>query len=80
MKNPNSWVRLEAINVLDRLDTAAREALPALKAALTDKEPYVVRVAKHAVEAFGIHEDSQTPARKPAGKAKAKAKAKAVKL
>jgi HEAT repeat protein len=54
MNDPNDWTRLAAIEVLDRLDDAARPALETLKKALTDKNPYVVRVAAHAVEPFGI--------------------------
>jgi uncharacterized sulfatase len=54
MKDPNDWTRLAAIEALDRLDDAARPILETLKNALTDKNPYVIRVAKHAVEPFGI--------------------------
>lgn len=46
------WARVAAINVLDRLDTAAADAAPVLERALDDPEPYVVRVAEHAVKAF----------------------------
>jgi uncharacterized sulfatase len=55
MKEPNEWVRLQAINVLDRLDESARPAVAAFKTALGDSNQYVVRVAEHALEAFGIH-------------------------
>jgi hypothetical protein len=48
----NDWVRLAAINVLDRLDDRAAGAGPSLRAALEDANPYVVRVAEHAVKAF----------------------------
>jgi hypothetical protein len=54
MNDRNEWVRLQAINVLDRLDGAARPALSALKSALSDPNSYVVRVAEHALEPFGI--------------------------
>lgn len=53
MDDPNAWVRLEAINVLDRLDERAKVAEPRLRQALDDPEPYVVRVAHHALEPFG---------------------------
>ncbi|GIW79618.1 MAG: sulfatase [Gemmatales bacterium] len=49
LQDPNEWVRLQAINVLDRIDEHGRPALPAMKAALKDKNSYVVRVAQHAV-------------------------------
>jgi HEAT repeat protein len=53
MRDPNGWARLAAINVLDRLDGRAAPAEAALRDALDDENPYVVRVAEHAVEAFG---------------------------
>jgi uncharacterized sulfatase len=58
----NEWVRLQAINVLDRLDQGARPALGALKKALGDSNSYVVRVAEHALEPFGLR--PPTPASK----------------
>jgi N-sulfoglucosamine sulfohydrolase len=54
MKDRNEWVRLQAINVLDRLDEDARPALATLKSALDDPNAYVVRVAEHALEPFGL--------------------------
>jgi hypothetical protein len=55
------WVRLRAINVLDRLDEDARPALPSLKAAIDDPNSYVVRVAEHALEPFGVRPRRQSP-------------------
>jgi hypothetical protein len=52
MSDKNPWVRLQAINVLDRIDEHARPAEEAIVAALKDENEYVVRVAKHAVEVF----------------------------
>jgi uncharacterized sulfatase len=54
MKDSNEWVRLQAINVLDRMDEAALPALDTLKAAVSDPNAYVDRVAEHALETFGI--------------------------
>jgi uncharacterized sulfatase len=48
----NEWVRLRAINVLDRLDGLAAPAGPAIRKALEDPNNYVVRVAEHAIEAL----------------------------
>ncbi|MGE3804173.1 MAG: sulfatase-like hydrolase/transferase [Gemmataceae bacterium] len=48
MKDPNEWVRLAAINHLDRLGDKAKGAEDAIRAALKDKNSYVVRVAEHA--------------------------------
>jgi uncharacterized sulfatase len=59
LKDRNEWARLQAINVLDRIDDEARPALPALKAALEDSNEYVVRVAEHALQAFGIRTREQ---------------------
>jgi arylsulfatase A-like enzyme len=56
MEDRNEWVRLQAINVLDRIDGHARPALPAVRKALQDANGYVVRVAQHAVEAFASAE------------------------
>ena len=53
MGSDNEWVRLRAINALDRLDGRAAPAESALREALEDPNDYVVRVAEHAVEAFG---------------------------
>ena len=52
LADDNPAVRLQAINVLDRLDERARPALEAIKNAKTDGNPYVVRVAEHALRAF----------------------------
>ncbi|MAF65531.1 MAG: sulfatase [Planctomycetes bacterium] len=50
LAGPNEWARLEAVQVLDELDEAARPALPALEAALTDQpNKYIVRVANRAL-------------------------------
>jgi uncharacterized sulfatase len=61
MEDENEWVRLQAINALDRLDQEARPALAALQAALRDPNSYVVRVAEHALEPFGLR-PATTPA------------------
>ena len=53
LKDVNPWVRLQSIQVLDRLGDAARPALEALKAARADGNEYVVRVAEHAVGQLG---------------------------
>jgi uncharacterized sulfatase len=45
----NEWVRLAAVNVLDRLDEHARPAREVLDKARTDKNQYIVRVAEHAL-------------------------------
>jgi uncharacterized sulfatase len=49
-KDRNEWVRLQAVNTLDRLDEDARPALVDLKSALNDSNSYVALVAKHALE------------------------------
>ena len=50
--DPNEWVRLRALNAIDRLDDRAGTAEAAIREALDDPNAYVVRVAKHAIEAF----------------------------
>lgn len=50
LKNENEFARLMAAQALDELGEAARPALPALVAALEDKNNYVGRVATHAVQ------------------------------
>jgi uncharacterized sulfatase len=59
LKDRNEWVRLQAINDLDRIDDEARPALQALKAALEDSNEYVGRVAEHTLQAFGIRARGQ---------------------
>lgn len=52
LHDPQEWVRLQTINVLDRID---REALPlagSIQGALQDENDYVKRVAEHAMNAF----------------------------
>lgn len=49
LKDGNEWVRLQAINVLDRIDEHARPALAEFERALKDENGYVVRVAEHAL-------------------------------
>jgi uncharacterized sulfatase len=61
MQDKNEWVRLQAVNALDRLDQDARPALAVLQAALGDSNSYVVRVAEHALEPFGMR-PAATPA------------------
>lgn len=50
LKHDNDWVRLAAVNVLDRLGDKARAFLPQIKAAAKDSNPYVVRVVNHALK------------------------------
>jgi N-sulfoglucosamine sulfohydrolase len=50
VQDDNEWVRLYAANVLDRLGDRARPAAEALRKAREDKNPYVVRVAEHALQ------------------------------
>jgi len=52
LQNDNEWVRLHAANVLDRLGEQARPALDLFRALMNDRNQYVVRVAKHAVESL----------------------------
>lgn len=49
LKDENEWVRLMAINVLDRIGEHARPALDLLEQAQKDPNNYVTRVAEHAV-------------------------------
>jgi N-sulfoglucosamine sulfohydrolase len=53
LKHDNDWVRLQAINIVDRIGERGRPALPVLKEALDDSNGYVGRVAEHAVERLG---------------------------
>jgi HEAT repeat protein len=50
LDDPQEWVRLYAINALDRLDEKARDVLPRMQKSLQDKNQYVVRVAEHALQ------------------------------
>ena len=52
LRHDNEWVRLAAINVLDRMGDKARPALEDFRKALKDTNQYVVRVAQHAVRAL----------------------------
>jgi uncharacterized sulfatase len=47
LQDENEWVRLMAINVLDRIDAHAQPAREALAKAVKDKNQYVIRVAEH---------------------------------
>jgi len=49
LEDPNEWVRLYAINVLDRLDQQAHPAKAAIEQCREDKNQYVVRVVEHAL-------------------------------
>ncbi len=53
LKDANPWVRLQAANVLDRIDHHARPLLAHLRRATRDANEYVVRVATHAVAGLG---------------------------
>jgi len=52
LEHENAWVRLQAVNVLDRIDAHARPARAAVQRATTDADQYVVRVATHAMQAL----------------------------
>jgi hypothetical protein len=52
LADSNPFVRLEAINILDRIDQHARPALEAIRRANDDSNPYVVRVVEHTLAAF----------------------------
>lgn len=50
MKDPDEWVRLQAVIVLDDIGELARPVIPVLQEALNDTDTkYVVRVANHAL-------------------------------
>ena len=50
MKDPDEWVRLQAVTVLDDIGELARPVIPVLQEALNDTDTkYVVRVAEHAL-------------------------------
>ncbi len=61
LKSDHQWGRLAAAIVLDEMDDQARDALPALKAALKNQpNKYIVRVANHAVnELEGTNEETR---------------------
>jgi HEAT repeat protein len=50
MKSNNAFVRLAAINVLDRMGEKAKPALEEIRTAMKDSNQYVVRVATHALK------------------------------
>lgn len=50
LQDNNEWVRLAAVNVLDRLDGQAQPAADALRQARKDSNGYVVRVVEHALQ------------------------------
>lgn len=50
LKSDNEYLRLAALNVLDRMGDKARPALADFRTALKDANQYVVRVAEHAVQ------------------------------
>jgi len=50
MRDENEWVRLHAVNVLDRLGPQARPALETLTDARQERSEYVRRVAEYALE------------------------------
>jgi HEAT repeat protein len=49
LKHESEWVRLAAVNVLDRLGPKADPAKPAMKE-MTEKNEYVKRVLEHALK------------------------------
>ncbi len=50
LDHDNEWVRLQAAQILDRLNEKARPATEAMKRARTDKNEYVGFVINHALE------------------------------
>src|SRR5262249_2792688 len=53
LHHPNSLARIAAARALQRIGPEARAAIPALKKALEDDEPLVVRMAITALERIG---------------------------
>jgi uncharacterized sulfatase len=49
LRDNNEWVRLYAINVLDRIDAHAQPLRKQIEAGRADKNPYVVRVVEHTL-------------------------------
>ncbi len=45
----DEWVRLNAAQILDEMDQAAKPAIKALQSVMEDPNKYVVRVANHAI-------------------------------
>ncbi len=54
LADPNEWVRLQAVNVLDRLDAQARPVLTKLQVLTDDRNEYVVRVVTHILESLAV--------------------------
>lgn len=52
LADPNEWVRLQAINVLDRLDEQARPVIGNIQAVASDKNEYVVRVTEYVLNSL----------------------------
>jgi HEAT repeat protein len=50
LADTNEWVRLQAVNILDRLDAQALPVQSKLQALANDRNEYVVRVARHVLE------------------------------
>jgi N-sulfoglucosamine sulfohydrolase len=50
LKDENEWVRLQAINVVDRIDRHASSQKSIVEACLNDSNDYVKRVAAHTLE------------------------------
>ncbi len=49
LEHDNEWVRLQAANILDRLEDQARPALPQIKHARKQADKYVARVLDHVL-------------------------------
>lgn len=49
LQDENDWVRLAAVNILDRIDEHARPARSIIEKAQRDKNQYVVRVVEHTL-------------------------------
>lgn len=53
LEHGNEWVRLQAAQILDRMDEKARPAVDAMRRAGTNKTEYVGMVLDHALEQLG---------------------------
>jgi HEAT repeat protein len=56
-QDANEWVRLQAVNVLDRIGDRSEATLGVLRKAREDKNQYVVRVVEHALAAADRKEE-----------------------
>ena len=56
LEDPNEYVRLAAVTVLDDIGERARPALDAIEALKQDKNGYVKRVVDHALSVLQVAE------------------------